>query len=65
MLRAARNVHAFQVQDVLLRQSALQAVARGVPCAEVNLEPSGATGLCDYTFQGHAGEILPSLLGEC
>lgn len=40
-----------------------QAAAQGVPCAEVNLEPSGATGLCECTFQGKAGEILPSLLG--
>lgn len=40
-----------------------QAAARGVPCVEVNLEPSGATGLCEFTFQGKAGEILPSLLG--
>lgn len=41
----------------------LQAAARGVPCADVNLEPSGATSLCDFRFQGPAGEILPGLLG--
>ncbi|CAK0763123.1 hypothetical protein CVIRNUC_003026 [Coccomyxa viridis] len=40
-----------------------QASARGVPCAEVNLEPSGATSLVDFAFQGRAGEILPSLFG--
>ena len=41
----------------------LQASARGVPCAEVNLEPSEATSLVDFAFQGRAGEILPSLFG--
>ncbi|CAL5219744.1 g1642 [Coccomyxa viridis] len=39
-----------------------QVAARGVPCAEVNLESSGATASCKYTFQGRAGEILPDLL---
>lgn len=44
------------------RPCVLQVAMRGIPCAEVNLETSGATGLCKYTFQGRAGEILPGLL---
>lgn len=39
------------------------AAARGVPVAEFNLEPSGATGLCAWAFQGRAGELLPRALG--
>ena len=31
---------------------------RGVPLAEVNLDTSGATGMCDYIFQ--AGLSLPA-----
>jgi NAD-dependent SIR2 family protein deacetylase len=28
-----------------------QVAARGVPCAEFNLDPSGATSACKYVFQ--------------
>lgn len=34
----------------------------GTVVAEVNVEPSGVSGLCDFFFQGKAGEVLPSLL---
>ena len=36
----------------------LQVAKRGVPLAEVNLDTSGATGICDYIFQ--AGLSLPA-----
>ncbi|WP_437677618.1 SIR2 family NAD-dependent protein deacylase [Sorangium sp. So ce131] len=35
---------------------------QGARIAEVNVEPSAVTGLCDFVFTGSAGEILPSLL---
>lgn len=41
---------------------AAQVAARGVPLAEVNLDTSEATDICQYVFQGKAGEILPELL---
>lgn len=34
----------------------------GALIAEVNIEPSAVTSLCDVVFTGGAGEILPSLL---
>ena len=58
--RAGRLTHSKQASH---RADVLQASARGVPCAEVNLEPSEATSLVDFAFQGQAGEILPSLFG--
>eukprot|EP00884_Botryococcus_braunii_P004074 jgi/Botrbrau1/13668/Bobra.0378s0002.1 len=39
-----------------------RACQRGVPVAEFNLEPSGATDICQYIFQGKAGELLPAAL---
>eukprot|EP00887_Chlorella_sp_A99_P001843 scaffold19.g1843.t1 len=39
------------------------AAGRGVPVAEFNLEPSGSSGLCSFSFQGRAGELLPAALG--
>ena len=29
----------------------VQMARRGVPCAEVNLDTSGATDICDFVFQ--------------
>lgn len=34
----------------------------GTLIVEVNLEPTGVSHLCDFSFLGKAGEILPSLL---
>ncbi|WP_437814724.1 SIR2 family NAD-dependent protein deacylase [Sorangium sp. So ce1078] len=34
----------------------------GALIAEVNVEPSAVTSLCDFVFTGGAGEILPTLL---
>ncbi|WP_437623682.1 SIR2 family NAD-dependent protein deacylase [Sorangium sp. So ce1151] len=34
----------------------------GALIAEVNVEPSAVTGLCDFVFTGGAGEVLPLLL---
>ncbi|MGK4007460.1 NAD-dependent deacylase [Sorangium sp. So ce1036] len=34
----------------------------GALIAEINVEPSAVTSLCDFVFTGGAGEILPSLL---
>lgn len=34
----------------------------GTVIVEVNLEPTGVSDLCDFSFLGKAGEILPSLL---
>ncbi|WP_437734920.1 SIR2 family NAD-dependent protein deacylase [Sorangium sp. So ce1335] len=34
----------------------------GALIAEVNVEPSAVTSLCDLVFTGGAGETLPSLL---
>jgi NAD-dependent deacetylase sirtuin 5 len=34
----------------------------GTIIAEVNVEPSGVSDLCDFSFAGKAGELLPSLL---
>lgn len=34
----------------------------GAVIAEINVEPSAVAGLCDFTFSGSAGEVLPSLL---
>ena len=31
--------------------SSLQVASRGVPAAEVNLDTSGATNVCQYVFQ--------------
>ncbi|KAL3161090.1 NAD-dependent protein deacylase sirtuin-5, mitochondrial [Trebouxia sp. C0009 RCD-2024] len=42
---------------------AAKVARRGVPTAEVNLDTSGATDICQYVFQGKAGEILPELFG--
>ncbi len=35
----------------------------GRTVVEVNLESTGNSALCDLTFQGQCGELLPSLLG--
>ncbi len=39
-----------------------EARERGAVVAEVNPEPSEANAICDFYFQGKAGEILPKLL---
>lgn len=36
---------------------------RGVPVVEVNLEPTSNSRLCELTFKGPAGLLLPRLLG--
>lgn len=40
-----------------------KAAAQGVPVAEINLETSGSSGLCTWSFRGKAGEVLPAALG--
>jgi len=35
---------------------------KGIPVVEVNLELTSSSKLCDISFQGKAGEILPSIL---
>lgn len=34
----------------------------GTVIVEVNLEPTGVADLCDFSFLGKAGEVLPSLV---
>ena len=57
--------------DESLRRSAVVYPAAGlVPLAkrygtvivEVNMEPTGVADLCDFSFLGKAGEVLPSLV---
>uniref|UniRef100_A0A5K3FPQ3 NAD-dependent protein deacylase n=1 Tax=Mesocestoides corti TaxID=53468 RepID=A0A5K3FPQ3_MESCO len=43
---------------------ALIAARRGVPVAEVNLEPTPVTTTVSFYFEGKAGTILPQLLGD-
>jgi NAD-dependent deacetylase len=40
----------------------LQALAMGVPVAEVNLEPTALTSAATWSLRGPAGELLPALL---
>ena len=40
-----------------------QALARGTPVVEVNLDPTPLTDRATHAFQGKAGEILPKLVG--
>lgn len=35
----------------------------GAAVAEFNLDTTGATGICDFAFQGRAGELLPAAFG--
>lgn len=42
-------------------QYAPDLAARGVPVAEINLEPTPATDKLSFFFQGKAGDILPQL----
>jgi NAD-dependent SIR2 family protein deacetylase len=39
---------------------AQQAKRLGAAVAEFNLDTTDATGLCDFAFQGRAGELLPA-----
>ena len=64
---AARDCTTFIVvgtSAVVYPAAGLIPMARrdGVVVAEVNLEPTPATGMCDYAFQGPSGEVLPDLL---
>ncbi|KAI7836538.1 hypothetical protein COHA_009603 [Chlorella ohadii] len=42
---------------------AQMAAAQGAAVAEFNLEATDATGLCQFAFQGVAGELLPKAFG--
>lgn len=42
---------------------AYQAAGRGAAVAEFNTEPTDASDLCTFVFQGRAGETLPAALG--
>jgi len=35
---------------------------RGIPVAEVNYDKTPNSNICDFAFQGKAGDILPGLL---
>jgi hypothetical protein len=36
-------------------------VCRGVPVVEINLEPTGNSGVCSLSITGKAGQLLPQL----
>lgn len=40
-----------------------QVAQRGVPVVEINLEPTGNSGVCSLSIQGKAGQLLPQLFG--